>query len=135
MIEAALKCWREGFQPLLPTAGLSALAGALASDSPAILTGATVSPPPLSCCHDWPPESADPVAYALWRAHGLATVAEVEGAWARACFDCDARLGEPAGCRYWLTWWDTTDRDTARTVLLAEVLKELSRRAAEQSAA
>src|SRR5947207_14114801 len=62
-VETWRKVWRDGFVPQLSTAGLQALWRALTDDSPKIIQGATVKPPPLSFSEDWPVECACPVAF------------------------------------------------------------------------
>jgi hypothetical protein len=62
---------------------------------------------------DWPVEAADFIAYAGWIGHGKDTVGEAEEYFARMCFDVDQAMGEPAGCRWALNWWDETPRDVA----------------------
>ena len=47
---------------------------------------------------------------------------------ARMCFEVDQRLGEPAGCRWFLNWFDETPRDEMRRELLAEVNVALAER-------
>jgi hypothetical protein len=59
---------------------------------------------------------------------GLETVAEVEEFFARMCFEVDQRVGEPAGCRWFLNWFDETPREEMRAELLAEVERALLRR-------
>jgi hypothetical protein len=54
-------------------------------------------------------------------AEGLETVGEVEEYFARMCCECDKALGEEAGARWFLNWWDETPRAEAVTGLLAEV--------------
>ena len=50
------------------------------------------------------------------------------------CFAIDQRLGEPAGCRWFLNWFDETPRDEMRRLLLAEVARALTeRRLADES--
>jgi hypothetical protein len=132
------KVWREGVAPLISSEGLQALARALASDDPRLLQGATTSPPPLQCVQEWPVEAACGIGYCGWQGDGLETVAEVEEFFARVCFEVDMALGEPAGCRWFLNWFDETPRDEMRRLLLAEVNTELAQRRAttpEKSAA
>jgi hypothetical protein len=120
--------WREGLVPLLSTQGLEALRHALVTDDARLLQGATTTPPPLSCVHDWPVEGACALGYCGWQGDDLETVAEVEEFFARMCFEIDARLGEPAACRWFLNWFDETPRDEMRPQLLAEVSRALARR-------
>jgi hypothetical protein len=122
------KAWREGAAPLLSADSLEALREALVADDPKLVQGATTVPHPLMCLRDWPVEGACALGYAGWQGEGLETVAEVEEFFARMCFEIDRRLGEPAGCRWFLTWHDETPRDEMRRELLPEVERELSRR-------
>lgn len=122
--------WRHAFNafaPSLPTRGLVALARALREDDPRLIQEATTGPLPLSACSDWPVEAACPVAYTGWQ-DGLESVAEVEEFFGRACLAADERLGEPAGCRWLLNWWDDTPRDEVRALLLPAVLSVLAER-------
>ena len=121
--------WREGFAPVLPTAGLAALRGALRADDPRLRQGSTTVPPPLMCVQDWPVEAACALGFCGWQANGLALVAEVEEFFADACYQADRRLGEPGACRWFLNWFDATPREEVRRELLAEVERELTRRA------
>ena len=98
-MESWRKVWREGLAPLLSIKALQALEKALEADDHRLIQGATTTPPPLQCVQDWPVEAADALAFCGWQGEGLATVIEVEEYFAGACFDCDQRLGEPAGCR------------------------------------
>lgn len=125
--------WRDGFVPVLPTEGLRALAEALRTDDERLSQGSTTTPPPLMCVQDWPCEAACPLGLCGAAVSGgfeVATVGTVEEFFARACFDADQRLGEPAACRWFLNWWDNTPRDEARRELLAEVELALTQRAA-----
>ena len=120
--------FREGFAPILPTACLEALARGLRADDPALIQGRTTEPPPLLCVQDWPCEGGCFLAFAGWKGEGLETVGEVEEFFARACFEADQRLGEPAACRWFLNWFDDTPRDEMRRELLAEVERALAER-------
>lgn len=134
------KVWRRGFAPLLSMDHLNVLAAALRDNDPRLIQGATTSPPPLQCVQDWPAEAAcvlglcgvfDNGGFAENPADAHfagATVAEVEEFFAKACFDCDQILAEPAGCRHFLNWYDETPRDEMRRDLLAEVELEIERR-------
>ncbi len=136
------RVWREGFAPLLSTAGLETLQEALVKDDPRLLQGATITPPPLQCVADWPVAAACPVSYTFVGDLGgfapkkppegqpFATVAAVEERFAMACFACDRNLLDPCACGNFLQWWDTTDRKQARNLLLAEVERALEERQA-----
>ena len=79
---------------------------------------------------DWPVEATCVIGYCSWQGDGLETVAEVEEAFARACFETDQRLGEPAASRWFLNWYDDTPREEMRAQLLAEVNRILAARLA-----
>jgi hypothetical protein len=125
-----LKTWREGIAPLLSTESLIALAKALDEDDKRLIQGGTTQPPPLVSVQDWPVEAACALGYCGWQGDGLETVGEVEEYFARMCFEIDQRMGEPAGCRWFLNWFDETPREKMRVLLLEEVhLAIVSRRA------
>jgi hypothetical protein len=127
-MESWRKVWREGLAPQLSTPGLEALWLALVSDDARLLQGATTTPPPLACLQEWPVEAACVLGYCGWQGDGLETVAEVEECFARACFEADQCLGEPAACRWFLNWFDDTPREEMRRLLSAEVNRELNQR-------
>jgi hypothetical protein len=121
-VESWRAVWRKGIAPQLSREGLASLRDALRRDDARLLQGATTSPPPLMCVQDWPLDGCDAVAWCYWRGgDGLATVGAVEEAFARACFECDQKLGEPAACRWFRNWYDEAPRDEVRRELLAEV--------------
>lgn len=122
------RTFREGFAPSFSTKGLEALAEALRADDPHLMQGGTTDPPPLMCVQDFPCECACPVAFVGWKGEELETVGEVEEFFAKACFEADQRLGEPAACRYLLNWVDDSSRDVLRKELLAEVEVVLAER-------
>ena len=130
-MESWKNVWRRGVAPLLSTESLEALRQALVNDDPRLLQGATTTPPPLQCVQDWPVEAACALGYCGWQGDGLETVAEVEEFFARMCFEIDRNLGEPAGCRWFLNWFDETPRDEMRRLLLAEVNRALGQRRGE----
>lgn len=117
-----------GVAPLLPTAGLEALARALADDDPRLLQGATTTPPPLQSFQDWPVEAACGIGFCGWQGQSLETVAQVEEFFAGICFEVDQRLGEPAACRAFLCWYDETPRNSMRIELLSEVSRTINER-------
>jgi hypothetical protein len=123
--------WRA-FLPSMATAGLEALATALADDEPYLIQNATTFPPPLEVAKDMPIAAACAVALACWKGHGFTTVGEVEEAFALACLEAGKRLNDPMGVRYFLNWFDETDRKAMRHELLAEVERNLADR--EQAA-
>lgn len=113
--------WRNGFAPNLSHPGLVALRDALRGDDRRLTQGSTTTPPPLLCVQDWPCEGACALGFCGWQGESLQTVGEVEEYFAKACFEADQRLGEPAACRHFLNWFDDTPRDEMRRELLAEV--------------
>lgn len=127
-MESWRKVWREGLAPQISTDGLEALGRALREDDARLLQGATTTPPPLQCVRDWPVEGACALAYCGWQGENLQTVADVEEYFARACFEVDQALGEPAACRWFLNWFDDTPRDEMRSLLLEEVEQTLAQR-------
>jgi len=120
--------WRKGFAPVLSNKGLTALRDALRSDDLRLVQGSTTTPPPLLCVHDWPVEACDALGYCGWQGDGLVTVGEVEEFFARACYEADERMGEPAACRWFLNWYDDAPRFEMRRELLAEVERTLAER-------
>lgn len=121
--------WRNGFAPVLPTKGLSALLLALEKDDVRVTQGSTTTPPPLMCVQDWPVEAADAIGFVGWMDQdGKATVGEVEKFFARACFDADQIMGEPAACHWFLNWFDDTPRGEMRRELADEVRRTLAER-------
>ena len=132
-MESWRKVWREGLAPQISTTGLDALRRALLNNDTRLLQGATTMPPPLQCVQDWPVEGACGLGYCGWQGDQLETVSEVEEFFARACFEADQRLGEPAACRWFLNWYDETPRDEMRRLLLPEVNRTLAQRLVEEN--
>lgn len=129
MPELARRVWREGFCPGFSTRGLLALRDALVNDDPRLVQGTTTVPAPMQCTQSWPCEAACATAYCGWQSDGLETVGDTEEFFARACFDADQRLGEPAECRRFLNWFDETDR----TIMIKELLVEVDQILEERS--
>lgn len=128
-MESWRKVWRV-FGELLPVSGMEALAQALITDDMALIQGATTHPPPLVTCQDWPLEAGCLTAYCWWKS-GMTTVGQTEEKFAETCFQVDQRLGEPAGCRWLLNWFDETPREEMRRALLPEVQRSLALRRGE----
>lgn len=129
-----MKLWQQAWRsiaPSLPTLGLEALAKALQDDDPRLLQGVTTMPPPLQCVQDWPIEAACALGFCGWQGENRETVGEVEEFFARMCYTLDQNMGEPAGCRWFLNWYDETPRDEMRAALLEEVTLELKYREAK----
>lgn len=130
-MEAWCTVFREGFLPGFSDAGLEALREALAGNDPRLIQQGTTRPPPLMCVQDWPCEAADAVGWPAWqggRNPACLTVGDVEEAFARACHEADARVGEEGGCRWFLNFWDDGPRDDVFRRVLAEVEFELTQR-------
>lgn len=121
--------WRVGIAPLVSTEGLEALLEALTFDDTTLIQGATTTPPPLMCVQDWPVEVCCAMGYCGWKGDGLETVGEVEEFFAHMCYEADKLLGEPAGVRWFLNWFDETPREHMRRELSEEVQRELAARA------
>lgn len=115
--DTAKKCFVDGFVPVISTAGLQALRQACLTDDPRLSQGSTTTPPPLMCVQDWPVEAACALGFCGWQGEELTTVGEVEEYFALACFRAGEILGEPAACRHFLNWYDTTPRHHMRVVL------------------
>lgn len=125
--------WRDGFVPVLSTECLTALRDALRDDDPRLIQRATSCPPPLSGVQERPCEAGCALGYMGAFAaggFGVATVADAEEFFARACFEADQRLGEPAACRWFLDWFDRESRDELRRELLPEVERAIAERSA-----
>lgn len=118
----------KGFCPSISTNGLVALKKALENDDIRLIQGATTTPPPLSCVQDWSVEACCAISFCGWQGDNLETVGEVEEYFARLCFEADKRLGEPAGCRWFLNWFDDTPRNEVRAELLRLVEQVLEER-------
>lgn len=139
-MESWRKVWRDGFVPNLNLNQLQVLHQALEVNDPRLIQGATSTPPPLMCMQDWPIECGCLVTYCgVAEVGGFksltikdyldrkksnpkpCTVGTAEEWFARLCFQADQLLGESAACRWVLTWFDDTPRDTMRRELLAEL--------------
>jgi hypothetical protein len=115
------RVWRLGLAPQLSAAALNALKKGLVNDDVRLIQGATTSPPPLQCVKDWKLEGGCGVCYAAWQGDGLVTVGEVEEYFGHVCFEAGRRLGEEAGVRYFLNWFDETPRAEMRHLLIPEI--------------
>lgn len=115
--------WRNGFVPVLTEPQLRKLAEALEKNDLRLTQEATTVPPPLMCVQDWPVEAACAVAFCGWQGDELEKVGDVEEFFAKACYNADQRVGEPAACRWFLNWFDHTPRNE----MIAELLPEVKR--------
>lgn len=136
--------WRDGFLPSLSTTSLEKLRDALHNDDCRLTQGSTTTPPPLMSVQDFPVEAACALGFCYVAENGgfaeidssgnqtnpdAATVGQTEALFARCCFEADQRLGEPAASRWFLNWFDDTNRDLMRIELLGEAERALALRA------
>lgn len=117
------KVFRHGFAPHMKRAELEALLDGLEKDDPTLTQGSTCTPPPLQVLADWPIEACDAITYGSWKTRGLEdnTTADCESKFANMCYLADQKLGDPAGCRFFLNWFDDCPRDEMRLELAAEI--------------
>lgn len=124
-IEAARRVFREGFAPLLSTADLIALRDAASGDDPRLIQGVTAKPMlGLAPC-----SGACAIGF-VGLTHGITEVEDVCDFFAQMCYAIDDRVGEPAGCRYFIGWYDSASRHDALASLAAWCEEELRTRAA-----
>src|SRR5262245_10375671 len=104
--------FRKGIAPFLSPEGLAALQDALERDDERLIQVRTCRPSSTFAISlaEVEPEAACAVGYCGWQGDGLQTVGEVEEFFARACHQCDVALAEPAGCRWFLNWFDEAPR-------------------------
>jgi hypothetical protein len=126
-MEAWRVAWRA-FAAGLTLEQLDAIEHGLVSDDPALVQGATTTPPPLQCVLDWQCEGACLIGYAGWKGSGIGTVGEVEDFFADRCHAADQAMGEPAGCRHLLNAFDDWPRDEMIANLLPEVRRAIAER-------
>lgn len=122
------RVWREGIAPLLIDDELETLALGLEVDTPMLIQGACALPRPMSDVNESTIIGVDALCYGAWQTGRLATNLDADDYFARTCHAIDELLGEPAGCRWFLNWYDETPRDEMRVALLAEVQREQERR-------
>ncbi len=121
-MEAWRSTWRKGILPFLNVRHLEVLMDALQSDDPRLVQGATTIPKPLQCTQTWPVECACALTFMGWQADDKHRVGEAEEWFAVMCHNVDQHLGEPAGIRWFLCWYDDTPREEMRKELLQEVI-------------
>ena len=113
--------WRMGFAPQMSRDELLTLFTALDARDPAICQGAVVREPYMLPCQEMHVWTLDPVIYSAWITGDIKTVGEALDLFARRCEECDRLLGEPAGCLWFINWWDDTDITIARRKLAREI--------------
>jgi hypothetical protein len=116
------------FLTLVSEESLAALEDGLRTGDGRLVQKTTTSPPPMPCVSDWPCEGACLVGYCGWRGDGLETVGEVEEYFARMCFEIDRAIGEAAGCRWLLNWYD----ESPMAEVVAEVIPAIHRERARR---
>ena len=125
------RCFRDGFAPHLPTAGLEALRAALETDDPRLIQGCTAHTE--HCYHGprfmQPVTGACAVGYCWWQGDDVRTVEDLESQFSISCWEADRLLGEHAANRFFPNWFDETPRDEMRRLLLPEVVLALEERA------
>jgi hypothetical protein len=92
------RSFREGILPQVTRKGLEGLYAALLLDNPRVITGATMSPPPLACCEGEAVEKCCPLCFLLLegRKPYEVSVGPLEERFAQACLKADELMGEPA---------------------------------------
>lgn len=121
--------FKKGFAPSISTGALKFLLAGCRANDPRLAQGKTCRPVPSEVTGDWPADEACGMGYCgVYEAGGFcpaelhssplerrfyASVGEVEEYFARLCHAADTRMGEPAACRWFLNWFDDTDRREA----------------------
>lgn len=118
---------------MMPLDGLESLLVALVTDDKRLIQGTTSCPPPLMCVQDWPCEGSCALGWTFYKG-GDVTVGEVEEHFAAMCFQADQMIGEIAGSRWFLNWFDDTPRDQMRRELIPEVIRAVFARRSNPSA-
>ena len=122
------KIWRHGIAPQFSRAALIALRSALLRDDVRLLQGVVSSPPPLDALRDCAVNGTCAIGFCGWHGEGLRSVGPVEEFFFGICERADAIFREPAACRHFLNWFDSTPRPVMRRELLSEVSLELRNR-------
>ncbi len=122
------RVWKAA-APLISTKALAALRRALEDDDPRLIQGATCSPSPLLVNARARCEAGCLLGF-TGMAEGCKTVEKVEAYFCRMCYEIDQKMGEPAGVRWLLNWFDEEPREAVFARLLAAVCEELKGRAA-----
>jgi len=112
------RVFANGFAPQLGIAGLAALQEALEKDDPTLIQGLTARPTIDGEYPDAPIEAACAIGFGGWKSLGFEHINEIEEFFGKACFDCDAIMGEPCSSRHFLNWFD----DQPREKMIAELL-------------
>jgi hypothetical protein len=70
-------------------------------------------------------EAACAIGYCGWHGEEIEQVGSVEEYFAKTCYACDCALRDPAGCRWFLNWFDEAPRDEVRRELSAEIAENI----------
>lgn len=119
--------WRDGIAPNLPVDGLRALLKALVEDDKALVQGRMCSPPVYKGFENQLIVAACAISYPGW-CSGMRTVGELEKFIGKICDAADKKFEEPAACRYFINWFDSSPREVMRRELIPEVQLEISKR-------
>jgi hypothetical protein len=114
------RVFRVGVLPQLTRDNLVALRDALQSNDPRLMQGDTTYPPPFPHVLGWPCDRCCLLAFP-GLTDGLTTVGELNTFFARMCAAIDAAIGEPAGVRHLLQWYDDQPRAEVFAALVAEI--------------
>ncbi len=141
MADLNLETWRKTFRAsmdLLSTLSLTALQAALRDNSPKLIQGATTQPPPLQACASWPVEAACLYGYCGWAelsdgTMGELSVEEVETFFGNFAWELDKLTGEQGAIRWAANHFDESPRAEVFAQFLAEVDREINRRALEEA--
>lgn len=128
----AEQVFKDGFAPVLGPDKLAALRLACVTDDQRLQQGRTCFPWDLAHNEALPCESACPVGFAALS--DGATVGDVGTFFAETCFAADQKLGEVAGCRFFLDFVDDTPRAEMLTTLAGWVDDVLAAQAAGRAA-
>lgn len=119
-MESWRRVFREAVLPLINRNTLEQIVAALRDDDQRIVQGRTTVPPVVMGLSDWPCQGGCFLGFA-GMVEGLETVGEIDEFFAEMCYRIDERIGEPAGCRWFLNWFDETPREVVRRELLNEI--------------
>lgn len=118
---------RRGFLPGISTQALTELLGMVRADDSRIVQEMTTNPPAWPLTEDRPVEQACIIGCA-GMLEGCNTVGRVSDYFGRKCAEADLRIGEAAGCRWFLNWFDETPRVDVMVALAEEIERELANR-------
>lgn len=127
-IEPWRRVWRDGLGPQFSPTSLVILRGGLLQDDPRLLQRATAHPEPSPLFSADAIEGCCALGFGAWQSGALQRIGDLATFFNHLCSTADDRLGELAGCRYFLDWYDQTPRPVMRHELLGEVNRLLNDR-------